>query len=142
MKLITKLNNGVMPDNSKELIRRGLSGKSGYVSIEIKQVGEDKVRQYGYLYGYLYMFVRAGIKGATGDVLSLDDIDTLMKLRFWYEEVVDFETGQITKVPKRKREMSKAQMTEYIENISNFVNDYFGITVQSNQNEDIPVILT
>lgn len=44
MKLITKLNNGVMPDNSKELIRRGLSGKSGYVSIEIKQVGEDKVR--------------------------------------------------------------------------------------------------
>ena len=65
-----------------------------------------------------------------------------MKLRFWYEEVVDFETGQITKVPKRKREMSKAQMTEYIENISNFVNDYFGITVQSNQNEDIPVILT
>lgn len=142
MKLITKLNNGVMPDNSKELIRRGLSGKSGYVSIEIKQVGEDKVRQYGYLYGYLYMFVRAGIKGATGDVLSLDDIDTLMKLRFWYEEVVDFETGQITKVPKRKREMSKKEMTEYIENISNFVNDYFGITVQSNQNEDIPVILT
>lgn len=142
MKLITKLNNGVMPDNSKELIRRGLSGKSGYVSIEIKQVGEDKVRQYGYLYGYLYMLVRAGIKGATGDVLGLEDIDTLMKLRFWYEEVVDFETGQITKVPKRKREMSKAQMTEYIENISNFVNDYFGITVQSNQNEDIPVILT
>ena len=131
-----------MPDNSKELIRRGLSGKSGYVSIEIKQVGEDKVRQYGYLYGYLYMLVRAGIKGATGDVLGLEDIDTLMKLRFWYEEVVDFETGQITKVPKRKREMSKAQMTEYIENISNFVNDYFGITVQSNQNEDIPVILT
>ena len=130
-----------MPDNSKELIRRELSGKTGYFSIEIKQVQEDKFRQYGYLYGYLYMIVKAGIKDATGDVLSLEDIDTLMKLRFWYESVIDFETGEITKVPKRKREMSKAQMTEYIENISNFVNDYFGITVQSNQNEDIPVIL-
>ena len=141
MKILTKITNGKMPDNSKELIRRELSGKSGYVSIEIKGVHEDKVRQYGYLYGYLYMFVRAGIKGATGDVLSLEDIDTLMKLRFWYEEVIDFETGQITKIPKRKREMSKKEMTEYIENICNFVNDYFGITVQSNQNENIPVIL-
>lgn len=142
MKLLTKIQNGKMPDNSKELIRRELSGKTGYISIEIKQVGEDKVRQYGYLYGYLYMFVRAGIKGATGDVLSLDDIDTLMKLRFWYEEVIDFETGQITKIPKRKREMSKKEMTEFIENICNFVNEYFGIVVQSNQNEGIPVILT
>lgn len=142
MKIFTKIQNGKMPDNSKELIRRELSGKTGYVSIEIKQVGDDKVRQYGYLYGYLYMFVRAGIKGATGDVLSLEDIDTLMKLRFWYEEVIDFETGQITKVPKRKREMSKKEMTEFIENICNFVNDYFGIVVQSNQNEDIPVVLS
>lgn len=142
MKILTKIQNGKMPDNSKELIRRELSGKNGYVSIEIKQVGDDKVRQYGYLYGYLYMFVRAGIKGATGDVLSLEDIDTLMKLRFWYEEVIDFETGQITKVPKRKREMSKKEMIEYIENICNFVNEYFGIVVQSNQNEDIPVVLT
>jgi len=142
MKLISKINNGVLPDNSKELIRRELSGKSGYFSIEIKQVGEDKVRQYGYLYGYLYMLVRAGIKGATGDVLSLDDIDTLMKLRFWYEEVIDFETGQITKVPKRKREMSKNEMTEYIENISNFVREYFGIENISNQNETENVILT
>lgn len=142
MKLITKIQNGKMPDNSKELILRELSGKTGYVSIEIKQVGDDKVRQYGYLYGYLYMFVRAGIKGATGDVLSLEDIDTLMKLRFWYEEVIDFETGEITKIPKRKREMSKKEMTEFIENICNFVNDYFGIVVQSNQNEDIPVVLT
>ena len=87
------------------------------------------------------MFVRAGIKGATGDVLSLDDIDTLMKLRFWYEEVIDFETGQITKVPKRKREMSKKEMTEYIENISNFVREYFGIENISNQNETEHVIL-
>lgn len=142
MKILTKIQNGKMPDNSKELIRHELSGKSGYVSIEIKSVHEDKVRQYGYLYGYLYMFVRAGIKGATGDVLSLEDIDTLMKLRFWYEEIPDFETGQITKIPKRKREMSKKEMTEYIENICNFVNDYFGIVVQSNQNEEIPVILT
>lgn len=142
MKLITKLNNGVLPDNSKELIRRELSGKSGYFSIEIKQVGEDKFRQYGYLYGYLYMLVKAGVKRNAKEVLSLDDVDLLMKLRFWYEEVPDFETGEMHKVPKRKREMSKAQMTEYIENISNFVREYFGIENISNQNETEHVILT
>ena len=38
MKIITKLTNGVIPDNSKALIRSELSGKSGYVSIEIKEM--------------------------------------------------------------------------------------------------------
>jgi hypothetical protein len=130
MKILTKIENDVTPKTVQQMIEKELQKYNDKaVSIEIKEDNPDKIRQYGYLFGTVYPIAQAFIFIDTGERLSLEDTDTLMKLRFWYEEVPDVITGELHKIPNRKRDMNKREMEVFIENILGFIHDNFSAKV-------------
>ena len=126
MKLYAKIENG-LPETVKKLIEAEIQNNEGKeISIEIKTTGGDKIRLYGFLYGCVYPIAKIYIQNTTGEAISLQDIDTMFKLRFYYEEVPDRITGELHKIPNRKRDMSKKELSEYTENVLNFMAENFG----------------
>jgi len=130
MKLIVKIENDTTPKTVLQMIEKELQKYNDKAaSIEIKEDNPDKIRQYGFLYGAVYPIVQAFVYADTGEKLSLQDTDTLMKLRFWYEEVPDVITGELFKIPKRKRDMNKTEMVIFIENVLGFMHDKYSAKV-------------
>jgi hypothetical protein len=127
MKLYTKINNdGKLPKDVSELIKKQLNNLSGYpVTIEIKKTTEIKLEQWGYLYGVVYPTAQKHFNDL-GHNFSIEGVDAFFKMEFWNEEIPTFSEGEIiiVKIPKRKIQMNRAELSIYIENIKSFLNDY------------------
>lgn len=123
------------PKNPKamELIGSVFMQNTGkYVKIVAKEATSIKIKQYNYLYGVCYPIISFGIKLTANVVLSINDVDILMKKRFWYtESYTQNESKQwvIEKIPRSKRDMNRAQMTEYIQNCISFGIDELGVDI-------------
>jgi hypothetical protein len=121
MKVSAKVNNGRLPKVISEQIRKRLEASEGkFLSIEIKQERPISLQQYGFLYGVIYPVIRSGIEAYTGETFSIEDVDQMMKLKFLFSEIIDFETGEITKVLDRKSKLNKSELADYITNVMQF----------------------
>lgn len=141
MELYAKIKDGKLTAEASQLVRQFLNDRNGKtVRIEITETGEEKLQQYGFLYGAVYPLLQKGIKDVTGENASIEDIDTLMKMRFWYTEIIDFETGQVTRLPNQKRKMNKSELAEYTENVLNFASEYLGVQIANKTEAEMVII--
>lgn len=141
MDIYCKITDCKTPSDVSKLIREKLAENNGKtVRIQITESNGDKLNQYGFLYGAVYPILRKALQDLHGGSVSIQDIDLLMKLRFWYIEVPDFETGEIAKIPNTKTRMTKAQMNEYIENVLNFAAEYLNVHIEPKQEADFVIV--
>lgn len=123
------------PVNPKatQLIESVFSQNAGkYVKVTAKEATSVKIKQYNYLYGICYPIISFGIRLTANVVLSIDDVDILMKKRFWYtESYTQNENKQwvMEKIPRSKRDMNRAQMSDFIQNCINFGIDELGVDI-------------
>lgn len=144
MKIIAKLCNGKLEKEASDLIRKELAPFSDNeeVGVEIKRTSKGKIKMHGYLYGIAYPILQDFLFASSGERYAIDDIDTWLKIELWNEEVICFdefgkpilENGIIKKmtIPKRKREMSKSELSVFITQITGMCWERFGLELPQN----------
>ena len=130
MKVSSKIKGGKPHPLISAMIKKYLEANEGRnLTIEIKDSSPTRLAQYGYLHGICYPILIMGFKITNDVVLSLEDVDTVMKLRFWFEEILEPLTGELTKIPKRKRDMNRSEMSEFIQRCIGFGSEYLGVEI-------------
>lgn len=120
-----KLNEGI----SKEIRAYLVHNEGKHIEIEMKRKTSVSASQYGYLYAVVYPKLTVWINDLHQTNYGSDDIDLMMKLKFWYDEIIDIDTGEITKIPKFKHKMNKEEMSIFIDKIIKWCFEMFELIV-------------
>lgn len=96
------------------------------ITVEI-YLNEDKSSnpQRAYYFGIILPIIAAAFSEFSGVVISESDTDTYLRLKFHSSEFADFETGEITKVPKSLSSdgCGVKEFALYVQNVINFCDD-------------------
>ena len=96
------------------------------ITVEI-YLNEDKSSnpQRAYYFGVILPIIAAAFSEFSGVVISESDTDTYLRLKFHSSEFADFETGEITKIPKSLSSDScgAKEFYLYVQNVINFCDD-------------------
>lgn len=141
LSVTTSIRNGKFTKQSQELIRDYISSHEGRnVTFEIKLVGKITYAQYRYLYGVVYPILKKGFEDVTGEKFSIEDIDTMCKMKFHFTEKIDFETGEVCKIIEKKREMNKTELAIYIEKCVQYGIVTFGLSFERENADEVTII--
>ena len=82
-------------------------------------------RQRAYYFGVILPIIAQAFSEFAGVVISESDTDTYLRLKFHSSEFADFETGEITKIPKSLSSDSCGvkEFALYVQNVINFCDD-------------------
>jgi hypothetical protein len=126
--ITTTVKNDHVTNQARELIAQELTKHNGHVlKIEIKRNTQKTLKQYGYLFGVVYKIIRQAIKETDGQNIADDELDLMMKLKFWHTTIIDPETQEIIRVPNLKRKMNRAELAVFIEDVMNWGTACFNI---------------
>lgn len=105
-----------------------LKGDEFQITVEPKKKNRSN-QQNRYLHGVVYPLAAKGLSDAWGYPVSLEETHLFFKLKYWYKEAVDVETGEVTKLPRSTREMDTVDMMGYLEAIRAFCAAYLGTDI-------------
>jgi hypothetical protein len=126
--ITTTVKNDHVTKQARELIAQELTKHNGQVlKIEIKRNTQKTLKQYGYLFGVVYRIIRQSIKDTEGQDMLIDELDLMMKLKFWHTTIIDPENHEIIRVPNLKRKMNRAELAVFIEDVMNWGSACFNI---------------
>lgn len=82
-------------------------------------------RQRAYYFGVILPIIAQAFSEFAGVFISEGDADTYLRLKFHSSEFADFETGEITKIPKSLSSDSCGvkEFYLYVQNVINFCDD-------------------
>ena len=82
-------------------------------------------RQRAYYFGVILPIIAQAFSEFAGVFISEGDADTYLRLKFHSSEFADFETGEITKIPKSLRSdgCGVKEFYLYVQNVINFCDD-------------------
>jgi hypothetical protein len=130
MKFGCKVKEGRVTEGvSKEIRACILHNEGKHIEIEIKRKSNVTQAQYGYLYAVIYPRIKVYINDLHQENYIENDIDIMMKLKFWYDSIIDIDTGEVTKIPKYKHKMNKEEMSKYIDNIIKWCLEFLNLDI-------------
>jgi len=134
--ITTNVKNGNLVRN-RNLIKEAIGAfenKDIVIRIEKKKKKRSS-QQNAFLWGCVLPLMQQALK-ETGNLMTLNDVHELLKLRFLKETIlVNEDTGQIVERIKSTTELSTSQFMDYISEITVFASEYFGIEIpQPNEN--------
>ena len=119
--ITTTIKNSHLPETARRLIANELQKHNGQVlRIEIKRNTQKTLKQYGYLFGVVYPIIANAIKELDGQVVSIDEVDLMMKSKFWNTLLIDPDNNEILRLPNLKRKMNKAELVVFIDDVINW----------------------
>jgi len=134
----SKIVNGKMNPECRKLIADKIQELEGQnVRFILKRASPSSLRQYGYLFAVIYPQIKHRIEYLEGlkNNYSIDDIDLMMKLKFHSKEMIDHETGEVVKIPLRKRWKNKRQLSEYMDSCIKWAHEYLDIKISEPSHE-------
>jgi hypothetical protein len=132
MKWGCKVKDGRVSDGvSKEIRAYFLHNEGRHIEIEAKLKSNVTMAQYGYLYAVVYPKIAVYVNDLHQENYGNDDIDTMMKLNFWFDKIIDIETGEVQKVPKFKHKMNKEEMSIFIDKIIKWSAEFLQLVIPS-----------
>jgi hypothetical protein len=116
--------------NKKEFISylQASNRKSFTLTIEPKRNTRSSL-QNRYLWGVLYPIATKSLSEIWGERVSIDETHLFLRMKFWYSERVDVETGEITNFPKSTTEMTTTDMMAYQEDCRSWLSKYLNVVV-------------
>jgi hypothetical protein len=105
-----------------------LKGEEFQITVEPKKKTRSS-QQNRYMHGVVYPLAAKGLSDAFGYPVSLEETHHFFRAKFWFREMVDMETGEITKIPRSTTEMDTTDMMGYTDAIRAFCANYLGTTI-------------
>ena len=101
-----------------------------YKVVVEKEYNKASELQFGYLYGVVYpIALKAYVETGSEDITTIDQLDIYFKQKFAGVEIVDRETGEITKLPPSKAEFKTVDEMVYQDKIIAWCNEWLGTDI-------------
>lgn len=101
-----------------------------YTLVVEKQHNKASQLQFGYLYGVVYpIALKAYLELGNEDITTVEQLDYFFKSKFANIEVIDRETGDITKLPQSKAQFKTIDEMVYQDKIINWCNEWLGTQI-------------
>ena len=97
---------------------------------QIKPVKESKTRnQLGYYYAEVVPKFTRGMRDLGNNGFTDYDSHELIKAKWFSKEIIDYETGEMFKIPQSLSDATVDEMAEIIQNAIIFADTYLGVTI-------------
>jgi hypothetical protein len=138
----TNVLNGNLKRN-RNLILNALESFEGQeVILTIQKARKSRTNpQNSFYWGVVLQLVQSGLKDATGEFRSVENIhyNILLKMFAPENEIVNIETGECITEKITSSEMTTTQFAEYIMEIQKWSAEFLGISIP-NPNEEITLL--
>jgi hypothetical protein len=138
----TNVLNGNLKRN-RNLILNALESFEGQeVILTIQKARKSRTNpQNSFYWGVVLQLVQAGLKDATGEFRTIENIhyNILLKMFAPENEIVNIETGECITEKITSSEMTTTQFAEYIMEIQKWSAEFLGISIP-NPNEEITLL--
>jgi hypothetical protein len=144
LKITSSIRYGKFTKTTQDIIRKYIADNEGKtVTFTIKIERPISYAQYGYLYGVVYPILKKGFEDAIGSDFNIEDVDTMMKMKFHFTSFIDVETGEVCKVIDSKKEMNKVELAQFIDKCINFGLTNLGVSFpnsEAQENDGVTII--
>ena len=101
-----------------------------YKVIVEKEHNKASQLQFGYLYGVVYpIALKEYVNLGNEDITTIEQLDYFFKQKFANVEVIDRETGEITKLPQSKAQFKTVDEMVYQDKIIAWCNEWLGTDI-------------
>lgn len=97
--------------------------------------------QNAYYWAVVVPMVRDGIKNATGEVYSMEEVHDFLKGKFNAAPIVNQSTGEVEHIARSTASLKVGQMMDYLAMIQRWAVEYLGVTIP-NPNEQVEIEIT
>lgn len=94
--------------------------------------------QNAYYWAVVVPMVRDGIKDATGDAYTLDEVHEFLKSKFNSVPMVNQSTGEMEHIARSTASLKVGQMMDYLAMIQRWSLEFLGVTIP-NPNEQVEI---
>lgn len=105
--------------NGMSLRKAFMSLPDGLYELTIKKRNKRSLQQNRYYFGVCVKMIRENLIERGNDV-SLEDVHDWLRFKFNYIEIVNYETGEVERLPKSTADLNKEEFGQYIEKIQHY----------------------
>jgi hypothetical protein len=99
------------------------------VTIEVKKAKVTRsLMQNAYYFGVCVSMVQERLRDLGHDITK-EDTHNLLRGRFLFTELIDDKTGEVVKIPKSTKNLTKTEFMDYIEDIKRFGAEVLDIVI-------------
>jgi hypothetical protein len=99
------------------------------VTIEVKKAKVNRsLMQNAYYFGVCVSMVQERLRDLGHDITK-EDTHNLLRGRFLFTELIDDKTGEVVKIPKSTKNLTKTEFMDYIEDIKRFGAEVLDIVI-------------
>ena len=99
------------------------------VTIEVKKARVQRsLMQNAYYFGVVVTMVQERLRDLGHDITKEDTHD-LLRGRLLFTELIDEKTGEVVKIPKSTKNLTKAEFMDYLEDIKRFGAEVLDIVI-------------
>lgn len=139
IEFVSKYENGAIVRNRKTLLDALKSFEGVDIVITIQKEKKQRSNQQSrYYWGCVIPLIQSGMKDATGDTYSKEEVHLFLKSQFNYKEIVNENNGEVLRIPKSTTENSTTDMEAYHELIKRFAFDFLNVIVPA-PNEQLTI---
>jgi hypothetical protein len=103
----------------KSSIKKAFDLADGTYELDIKKRNKRSLQQNRYYFGVCIKMIREKFI-ERGYEVSMEDVHDMMRFKFNYIEIIDYETGEIERLPKSTTGLNKDEFGKYIEKIQQY----------------------
>ena len=138
VKINTTVKAGRMIRNRNELTSALNQFEGQEITLSIEKAKKVRSTQENrYYWGLVIPLIKAGLKDATGESCSAEQVADLMKTRFLMVDVYLGDSDVMTRI-KSTTELSTVEMERYLQECRTFAQEYLGVTIPM-PNEDLTI---
>ena len=106
------------------------TASNGYYMINItKQRKGRTLNQNDWLWGCVYPILLDGLLDAGWEFTSIEQVHEFFKKQMAQDKVVNYNTGEIVKIPKSTATMDTQQFSMYIDALRAYAEDFLNVTI-------------
>lgn len=99
------------------------------VTIEVKKAKVNRsLMQNAYYFGVCVSMVQERLRDLGHDITK-EDTHNLLRGRFLFTELIDDKTGEVVKIPRSTKNLTKTEFMDYIEDIKRFGAEVLDIVI-------------
>ena len=99
------------------------------VTIEVKKARVQRsLMQNAYYFGVVVTMVQERLRDLGHDITK-EDTHNLLRGRLLFTELIDEKTGEVVKIPKSTKNLTKAEFMDYLEDIKRFGAEVLDIVI-------------
>jgi len=99
------------------------------VTIEVKKAKVTRsLMQNAYYFGVCVSMVQERLRDLGHDITK-EDTHNLLRGRFLFTELIDDKTGEVVKIPRSTKNLTKTEFMDYIEDIKRFGAEVLDIVI-------------